>query len=220
MSRELLYWEKYAKEYMSRETLTTTIPERIKGGFQSATVCALFKHFRQRLKDATILDCGCGTGRLAASLVGRCKKLILLDISLGEILACKRRFGERDDVEYIHHMPGENFPFADQSIDFTYSYASLLYMTDEAEFFRCYREVDRVSRAFCIHMHRDYNLSPDPERSIANGCSIFDGEFYRPSPEVLLRHFPGENYRVEFAQPDVRGVDPFFYKLPPSSALN
>ncbi len=218
MSRELLYWEKYAKEFMTRDTLSTTIPERVKGGFQAATVCTLFKHFRERLKDATILDYGCGTGRLAASLVGRCRKLILMDISLGEILACKKRFGERDDVEYIHHMAEENLPFADQSIDFTYSYACLVYAPDEEHFFRYYREIDRVSRSFALHMHRGYNLSPNPERSIANGCSIFDGEFYRPTPEIVLERFPGENYLVEFAQPDVRGVEPFFYKLPPSSA--
>jgi ubiquinone/menaquinone biosynthesis C-methylase UbiE len=72
-------------------------------------------------ENSTVLDLGCGTGRLVYQLADSCKKVTGVDVSLENInvAASKQKAGGIDNIEFIHadfnefiRNNGEKFDFA------------------------------------------------------------------------------------------------------------
>lgn len=209
------FFDKYREQSKDLASLTVATPERISGSIAWRTLGALLRHVSfDQLSQMTILDYGSGTGRLSALLAPLCKKLICADVSSRFLDDCSQNLAAFSNVEYVF-LDGSDLPFSNDYIDLTISYAAITYIAEEAEFWYTIREIDRVSKAFALHLNSEANESPDQSLTIgsSNDLTIFDIECYRPSPETVKRHYPNDIYSVEWLDPDIRGFDPFFYKI-------
>jgi SAM-dependent methyltransferase len=79
------------------------------------------------LPSDTILEIGPGFGRLTQYLKDLCKNLIVVDLTAKCIEGCKHRFIGDDHIAY-HVNDGKSLEMvADQSLDFVFSFASLVH---------------------------------------------------------------------------------------------
>ncbi|HEY9165316.1 MAG TPA: class I SAM-dependent methyltransferase [Candidatus Kryptonia bacterium] len=61
-------------------------------------------------KDSTLLDVGCGTGRLASQILDKCERIEIIDPSEKNISIAKRKFAEvPPDKLFIRHTDGLTF---------------------------------------------------------------------------------------------------------------
>jgi hypothetical protein len=97
-----------------------------------------------------------------------------------------------------------------------YSYAALIYFSDADSFWRTIDKIDGRADSFSIHLHNAIQEAPH-ETAYPGSCQeLHTAKFYRPSPATLLARYspaPAGRYAVERHEPDVRGQDPFFYKI-------
>jgi SAM-dependent methyltransferase len=102
------------------------------GGTENLWRAVLLPRIGRFLGVHAILEIGPGHGRLTAHLVDRCERLFLVDVTPGCIEACQRRFAGERHVEY-HIGDGRSLPaVADGSIDFAFSFDSLVHADHEA----------------------------------------------------------------------------------------
>jgi len=79
------------------------------------------------LPAARILEIACGYGRWTQYLKDQCDRLIVVDLSAECIEACKRRFANSKSIEY-HVTDGKSLSMVpDRSIDFIFSFDSLVH---------------------------------------------------------------------------------------------
>lgn len=214
------FWEKYVQETAGTETLLTNDPKRMKGHHAYATLATLLRYVElEQLRDMRIVDYGCGTGRLARLIAPFCGHLTLVDVSVEALRECRRRFGHLSHVEY-RLTDGSDWVIP-EAVDYVYSYAALIYFSDADPFWRTIEGIDRHADAFAIHLHNV--IQEAPYRTAYPGAikELHTAKFYRPSPATILDRYssaPAGRYVVEWHEPDVRGRDPFFYKI--SQALS
>lgn len=93
----------------------------------------------------TILDIGCGIGRLLACMVKdpRFKKVVGVDISGAMIWEAQKRLGDLPNLQLIE-TSGYSFPLADNSIDFAFSYLVFQHFKTVEMLESNFREVYRV----------------------------------------------------------------------------
>ena len=73
--------------------------------------------------EATVLDIGCGGGRIARHVAGRCRLLVCLDIELEMLVLCRRTVQHLGDVGLLLvPMQPPNIPLRNASIDFLYCF--------------------------------------------------------------------------------------------------
>jgi len=209
------FWERYLQETASTETLLTNDPKRMKGCHAYATLTTLLRYVElEHLRDMRVVDYGCGTGRLARLIAPFCRHLTLVDVSAEALRECQRRFGHLSHVEY-RLADGSN-GVIQEAVDFVYSYAALIYFSDADSFWRTIEEIDRHADAFSIHLHNGIQETSHPTTYPGACKELHTAKFYRPSPATLLGRYPSTpagRYAVEYHEPDVRGQDPFFYKV-------
>ncbi|MBI5281772.1 MAG: class I SAM-dependent methyltransferase [Candidatus Solibacter usitatus] len=70
----------------------------------------------------TVLDIGCGIGRLLKWVAPRCERAIGMDISKGMLAKARRRLSSLPNVELAQLPPSLVFPLASASVDFAYFY--------------------------------------------------------------------------------------------------
>jgi len=210
------FWDNWHDLSKDNETLTTDNPERFAGRYTNATIVTLLRHIKiDELADYTVLDYGCGTGRLAKFIAPLCKRIILADISPKMLQTAKTRMSMYPNVEYMLVDPEHPFPLGVDAVDFCFSYAALGYFGAEDNFWVTIAEIDRVSRQFCLQLHSLTNESPETTLTIDYSAEqdIHSISCYRPSEKTIKQHYPDAPYLVERHEPDIRGVDMFFYKL-------
>lgn len=76
---------------------------------------------------STILEIACGNGRISQYLLKYCRKLILVDICQSCIDYCKDRFKDYNHIEYIVNDGISLDMISDNSIDFVFSWDSLVH---------------------------------------------------------------------------------------------
>lgn len=209
------FWGKYLEETASTETLLTNDPKRMKGCHAYATLATLLRYVDvEQLKNMRIVDYGCGTGRLARLIAPFCRHLTLVDVSVEALTECQRRFGHLSHVEY-QLVQDSDWVIPDK-VDYVYSYAALIYFSDAHSFWRTIEGIDQRADAFSIHLHSAIQEAANGTEYPTTSKDLHTAKFYRPSPETLLRRYSSVNtcqYVVEWHEPDVRGRDPFFYKV-------
>jgi ubiquinone/menaquinone biosynthesis C-methylase UbiE len=93
--------------------------------------------------DPTILEIGCGTGRMTEFMAFFFKKVIGIDISGEMIKQARERLKGRDDIELIE-TDGETIPLKDNSIDIVFSYLVFQHMKTKEMVDKNFEEVYRV----------------------------------------------------------------------------
>lgn len=222
-------WTRLDEAFKDRETLTTDDPERVTGRYAHQTVDVLLRHVDAAgLREATALDYGCGTGRLARLIAPRCGWLICADIVPEIVDECRRRMRGNQTCGFLA-VDGVSLA-PDRAVDFVYSYAAIQYLNRAEEFWDTVALIDTLADSFCLHLNRQINETTDARAAIeataiASGLLERPMDFfhatscYRPSPETVKARYPGDRYVVEMHEPDVRGLEPFFYKLPSRAPL-
>ena len=208
------FWDRWHDISVNSHTLTTSDPERLNGRYLDQTIATLLRHVNlDTLPDLTVLDYGCGTGRLSLALAPLVKKYICVDIS-PKMLQTARINLRSCETEVVFSTPDKlSLKFGE--VDFTFSYASLSYESTKHRFWKIVKEIDFFSKAFALHLHGEPNKVVRKEGNITRnpGLGIFDVQGYRPSSDDLKKKYPQRNYLVERHKPDVRDADLFFYKL-------
>jgi SAM-dependent methyltransferase len=214
------FWEKYLQETAGTETLLSNDPKRMKGCHTYATLATLLRYVEiEHLRNMRVVDYGCGTGRLARLIAPLCGHLTLVDVSVEALKECQRRFGHLSHVEY-RLVDGSDWNIP-EAVDFVYSYAALIYFSHADSFWRTIEGIDRRADAFAVHLHNAIHEAPHMTAYPGAVKELHTAKFYRPSPATLLARYPSASagrYLVERHEPDVRGRDPFFYKV--SQALS
>ena len=92
---------------------------------------SLLPRIQRHLPNGTILEIAPGFGRWTQFLAPLCDRLIVVDLSAKCIEACRRRFADRRHLEY-HVNDGRSLDMiADNSIDFAFSFDSLVHVEDD-----------------------------------------------------------------------------------------
>ncbi len=101
------------------------------GGPDTEWYATLLPRIHRYIPTGTILEIAPGFGRWTQFLKDFCQHLILVDLSDKCIDACKDRFHSCPHIEY-HVNDGKSLDFiADESIDFAFSFDSLVHCEDE-----------------------------------------------------------------------------------------
>jgi len=94
----------------------------------------------------TVVDIGCGVGRMTRALAGRAARVIAVDVS-SEMLARARTYNsELDNVEWIHGDGTTLAPLADESVDGCFSHVVFQHLPDATMTLGYVREMGRVLR--------------------------------------------------------------------------
>lgn len=101
------------------------------GGPRLQWFVGMLPRIQKFLPADTILEIAPGRGRWTQFLHTQCRRLILVDLSPSCIESCKRRFSGSSDIEY-HVNDGRSLEMLeDESIDFVFSYDSLVHAEPE-----------------------------------------------------------------------------------------
>ena len=96
--------------------------------------------------DSTVVDIGCGVGRLTRPLARAAKRVIAIDVS-SEMLAEARRLNEGlDNVEWLHGDGESLRPIPDASVDACISHVVFRHIPDPSVTLGYVREMGRVLR--------------------------------------------------------------------------
>jgi SAM-dependent methyltransferase len=97
------------------------------GGVASQWYATVLPRIYPIVPVATVLEIGCGYGRWTHFLKGLCERLILVDLSTECVATCKKRFSGSPHIEY-HLNDGKSLDMiADASVDFVFSFDSLVH---------------------------------------------------------------------------------------------
>jgi SAM-dependent methyltransferase len=157
--RIISFWEKdgvdfdYYKKAETAEWLN---------GFWNET--SDFYQLFQQLDTEAVLEIACGTGRHSAQVVGKIKKLYLLDSSAEAMRLAKERFAAYSHVVYIHSPDGLGIPadtIPPASLTAVFSYDAMVHFEKEAV--ESYiRDSYRVLKTggYALFHHSNYSKNP------------------------------------------------------------
>jgi ubiquinone/menaquinone biosynthesis C-methylase UbiE len=124
------------------------------GGVESQWFFTIQPRIHACIPADTILEIAPGLGRWTQYLQHHCRRLILVDLMRDCIESCKKRFSTASHIEY-HTNDGRSLSMiADETIDFVFSFDSLVHA--EADVIRCYlqqlgRKLKRNGIGFIHH---------------------------------------------------------------------
>jgi len=85
---------------------------------------------------STVLEIAPGHGRWTKALIGKARKIILVDLNENCIKYCKQRFSDSSNIDYFVN-DGKSLNFIiDESVDFIWSYDAFVHM--DADVYDCY----------------------------------------------------------------------------------
>lgn len=108
----------------------------------------------------TVVDIGCGVGRLTRPLAASAARVIAIDVSREMLDEAQRLNPELDNVEWIHGDGESLRPIADSSVDACISHVVFRHIPDPAVTLEYIREMGRVLRPGGLAA---FELSNDPE---------------------------------------------------------
>jgi SAM-dependent methyltransferase len=101
------------------------------GGVASQWYATILPRIHRFLPAPTILEIGCGHGRWTQFLKDACRRLVLVDVSTECIDACRQRFSAATHIEYCANDGRSLATLADGSVDFAFSFDSLVHADAE-----------------------------------------------------------------------------------------
>lgn len=154
----------------------------------------IFPRIKAHVPTGSILEIACGYGRWTHYLKDLCKQLTVIDLSAECINTCKKRFSGDSHIEY-HLNDGKSLDMVpDSSIDFVFSFDSLVH-ADEAVIDAYLAQLPRIlskdGAAFIHHSNLgEYHARYSQIRSI-------------PKLEALLMKFGILDKRLHWRDPTV-----------------
>ena len=97
------------------------------------------------LDPVTIIDLGCGTGRMTEFMNSDFDKVIGVDISSKMIKNGRKRLGKSSDIKLIE-SDGESIPLDDNSVDVVFSYLVFQHIKEKKMVEKNFEEVYRILR--------------------------------------------------------------------------
>jgi ubiquinone/menaquinone biosynthesis C-methylase UbiE len=147
---------------ISRRNFLETEHKRMVNDRQSMVERAVKPYINQEM---TVLDHGCGPGYLAQAAAQYCRRVIAVDISAG-VIACAKEINSQPNITYLTENKSDRLSqVGDSSIDFIYSFAVMLHVTDDVceqllkEFFRVLKPQGRVICEFRLESPENKNLA-------------------------------------------------------------
>jgi ubiquinone/menaquinone biosynthesis C-methylase UbiE len=107
----------------------------------------LVRNTYPHLNKTTILDLGCGTGRMTEFMAKDFGRVIGTDISGEMIGQAKTRLGKDKNIE-LYENDGEHFSFPDNSVDFVFSYWTYQHFKVKGMVAGSFKEVYRVLKPY------------------------------------------------------------------------
>ena len=163
------------------------------GGPKAQWQWCVYPRIRQHLPTTTVLEIGPGMGRWTQFLRMFCEKLIAVELSPRCLEVCRERFGDQG-MEY-HLGDGRTLgPISDGSVDFAFSFESLIH-TESDDLASYLRELVRVLRPGGVCFLHHSNLGsykryykwvrrfPKPLRELLQGRGLLDFDGLR-APSV------------------------------------
>jgi SAM-dependent methyltransferase len=102
--------------------------------------------------DADVIEIASGHGRWTEHMVGRVRSLMLVDVNVSCLEACRERFGSRGGIRYVCN-DGRTLPTADGSVDLIWSFGSFVHIDarDVDAYLAEFRRVLRPTGRYVIH---------------------------------------------------------------------
>ncbi len=98
------------------------------------------------MENASLLDVGTGTGRMAIPLASKCASVVGVDASMKMVESARRRAAGKDNLHF-HLADAHCLPFADDSFDYVVSFRTLMHFGDWQQVIG---ELCRVSSRYVI----------------------------------------------------------------------
>jgi 2-polyprenyl-3-methyl-5-hydroxy-6-metoxy-1,4-benzoquinol methylase len=102
------------------------------GGPENQWYWSLYPRIHKYIPCDTILEIAPGFGRWTQFLYNLCKRLIIVDLSPKCIMYCKERFNHCKNIEYVVNDGRSLEMIGSNSIDFVFSFDSLVHADDDA----------------------------------------------------------------------------------------
>lgn len=136
----------------------------------------------------TVLDLGCGIGRVMRSLAPSCRELVGVDVS-AEMLEQARQYLEESSagIRLVKTDGSSLAGVEDESIDFLYSLLCLIHVNKRSAF-RYFREMRRVLRPGCLVRLQFQNILS--EAGFGTFLRVLDSDYpleFYTRPEVALQ---------------------------------
>ena len=148
------YWSRVATEIMQRGHESVVAGDD--NPFFNYKRKKFLKKFLQTLDfdSKVILEVGCGPGGNLVEIAQRCapKKIIGADISQLMIEIAKRNLARHDSAAELYKVDGVELPFADRSIDLSYTVTVLQHNTDGGALKALVGEICRVTKETIVLM--------------------------------------------------------------------
>ena len=206
------FWNKWHDNPNSVHSLSGTNSERVNGRYAFKTLATLLRHFNfESLKNSTLLDYGCGNGRLAKLLAPHVKLIICADVSSKFLKSAQHEMKDHNNIQYLLLKSDEKLKLKNRSIDFSYSYAAINY-TSKKRFWNSVDDIDRFSKAFCIQISGPNESVNEWETDQNPSLTLQNVKGYRPKLSTLQKRYNDGKYITEYLEPDTRGKELFFYK--------
>lgn len=135
-----------------------------------------------------VLELGCGPGGNLAEIIQRSapKKIIGADISQTMIKIAKDNLAGHNTAVEFHKIDGVNLPFADRSVDLSYTVTVLQHNTDGGALKALAREICRVTNGTIVLIEDTGNQGLNGTGSfIARRVDVYESLFSEGGFEVL-----------------------------------
>jgi len=128
----------------------------------------IFKKYETHIRSKTVLDVGCGAGRIIPALKALTQNYTGIDYSEGMIKACKNKF---ESLKFIHCDASDMAVFDDESFDFVlFTFNGIDCMSHEKRI-KTLKEIYRVLKYNGVFAFSSHNL--DDRKHVA-AYNIFD----------------------------------------------
>lgn len=104
---------------------------------------ALIHEWLADFTNKTVLEIGCGIGRITEFLAQNFAEVFAVDISEEMIKKGRERFKNADNINFIANN-GKNYPIKNESIDFVFSYIVFQHMPNKKVVEENFKEIKRV----------------------------------------------------------------------------
>lgn len=162
------------------------------------------------LQDKIIFIPGAGTSMLADAFIGKCRKLILNDISDISLTILKNRIGNTEQqIDWLHADISKDLPLQDETVDLWIDRALLHFLLNEKQISGYFANLKRSVR------NGGYALLAEFSKDGAEKCAGLD--IHRYSPEELSERC-GDKFslidseKFNYINP-AGGIRPYIYCL-------